>query len=42
MQITRSVEVTLEVGAVGDTVTVTADAAPVIQTDTSASQLNVT
>jgi Carboxypeptidase regulatory-like domain len=42
VQITRSVEVQLEVGGVGDTVTVSADSAVVIQTDTPASQLNVT
>jgi hypothetical protein len=42
VQITRSVEVTLQVAGVGDTVTVTAEAAPVIQTETPASQLNVT
>ncbi|MCA1620561.1 MAG: TonB-dependent receptor [Acidobacteria bacterium] len=42
VQITRTVEVPLEVGAVGDVVNVTADATAVIQTDTPASQLNVT
>ncbi|MBV8857514.1 MAG: TonB-dependent receptor [Acidobacteria bacterium] len=42
VQITRSVEIKLEVGGVGDVVNVTADAAPVIQTDTPVSQLNVT
>jgi hypothetical protein len=42
VQITRSVEIRLEVGGVGDVVNVTADAAPVIQTDTPVSQLNVT
>src|SRR5829696_3203798 len=42
VQITRSVEIKLEVGGVGDVVNVTADSAPVIQTDTPVSQLNVT
>lgn len=42
VQITRSVEIKLEIGGVGDVVNVTADAAPVIQTDTPVSQLNVT
>ncbi|HYG80230.1 MAG TPA: TonB-dependent receptor, partial [Pyrinomonadaceae bacterium] len=41
VQITRSVEVTLEIGAVGETVTVSSEAA-VIQTDTPVQQLNVT
>ena len=39
---TRTVEVQLEVGGVGDVVTVSADVAPVIQTDTPVQQLNVT
>jgi hypothetical protein len=42
VQITRTVEVPLEIGAVGDVVNVTAEATAVIQTDTPASQLNVT
>jgi len=42
VQITRTADVTLEVGAVGEEVTVTAEATAVIQTDTPASQLNVT
>ena len=42
VQITRSVEVQLEIGGVGDTVTISSDASPVIQTDTPVSQLNVT
>ncbi|MFL6335877.1 MAG: carboxypeptidase regulatory-like domain-containing protein [Pyrinomonadaceae bacterium] len=42
VQITRSVEFKLEVGGVGDVVNVSADASPVIQTDTPVSQLNVT
>ena len=42
VQITRSVEVRLEVGGVGDAVTVSAEATAVLQTDTPASQLNVT
>jgi hypothetical protein len=41
VQITRSVEVHLEVGGVGDVVTVSAEAAGVIQTDTPVQQLNV-
>jgi hypothetical protein len=42
VQITRTVEVQLEVGGVGESVTVSAEASAVIQTDTPASQLNVT
>ena len=42
VSITRSVDITLEIGGVGDEVTVSADATAVIQTDTPASQLNVT
>lgn len=41
VQITRSVEVTLEIGAVGESVTISSEAA-VIQTDTPVQQLNVT
>ncbi len=42
LQITRTVEVLLEVGTVGEVVNVTAEATAVIQTDTPATQLNVT
>jgi hypothetical protein len=42
VQITRTVDVTLEVGPVGDTVMVSAEGGPVLQTETPASQLNVT
>ena len=42
VQITRTVEVPLEVGTVGEVVNVTAEATAVIQTDTPATQLNVT
>ncbi len=41
VQVTRSVEITLEIGAVGESVTVTSEAA-VINTDTPVQQLNVT
>lgn len=41
VQITRSVEIKLELGAVGESVTITTEAA-VIQTDTPVQQLNVT
>ncbi|HWS99422.1 MAG TPA: carboxypeptidase regulatory-like domain-containing protein [Pyrinomonadaceae bacterium] len=41
VQITRTVEVTLEIGQVGESVTVSSEAA-VIQTDTPVQQLNVT
>ena len=41
VQMTRTVEVPLEIGAVGDVVNVTAEATAVIQTDTPATQLNV-
>jgi hypothetical protein len=41
VQITRSVEITLEIGAVGENVTITSEAA-VINTDTPVQQLNVT
>lgn len=40
--VTRTVDVQLEVGAVGDTVTVSAENIPVLQSDTPAQQLNVT
>lgn len=42
VQITRNVEIKLEVGGVGDVVTVSAEASSVIQTDTPVQQLNVT
>ncbi|HEX5705899.1 MAG TPA: TonB-dependent receptor [Pyrinomonadaceae bacterium] len=41
VQVTRTVDFTLEVGAIGDTVVVTADDAPVIQTDSPVRQTNV-
>ena len=41
VQITRTVDVTLEVGEIGDTVMVSAESGPVLQTETPASQLNV-
>ena len=41
VQVTRTVDFTLEVGAVGDTVTVTAEDTPVIQTDSPVRQTNV-
>ncbi len=42
VQVTRTFDATLEVGAVGESVTVTSDATPVIQTETSVRQTNVT
>jgi hypothetical protein len=42
VQVTRTVDVELEVGEVGESVTVSADDIPVIQTDTPVQQLNVT
>ena len=42
VQITRTVDVTLEIGAIGDTVMVSAESGAVLQTETPASQLNVT
>ncbi|MFL6227402.1 MAG: carboxypeptidase regulatory-like domain-containing protein [Pyrinomonadaceae bacterium] len=41
VQVTRTVNVKLEIGAVGESVTVSADSAPVIQTETSVRQTNV-
>ncbi len=41
VQVVRTVDVTLEVGEIGNTVVVSADTVPVLQTDTPASQLNV-
>jgi hypothetical protein len=41
VQTTRSLDVTLEVGAITDVVTVTSDSAPVIQTDSPVRQTNV-
>lgn len=42
VQITRTIDATLEVGEVGDTVTVSAESIPVLQTETPVQQLNVT
>ncbi|MCA1815533.1 MAG: TonB-dependent receptor [Acidobacteria bacterium] len=42
VQVTRTFDATLEVGAVGESVTVTSDSTPVIQTETSVRQTNVT
>jgi hypothetical protein len=42
VQVTRTVDVTLEIGVITDVVTVTNDAAPVIQTDSPVRQTNVT
>lgn len=41
VQVTRTVDFQLEVGAIGDVVVVTADDAPVIQTDSAVRQTNV-
>lgn len=41
VQITRTVDVKLEVGAVGETVTISGEEVPVLQTDTPVQQLNV-
>ncbi|HYN85499.1 MAG TPA: TonB-dependent receptor [Pyrinomonadaceae bacterium] len=41
VQTTRTVDFTLEVGAIGDIVTVTADSSPIIQTDSPVRQTNV-
>ena len=41
VQVTRTVDVTLEVGEIGNTVTVSADTVPVLQTETPVNQLNV-
>src|SRR4026208_296168 len=41
VQVTRTVDVTLEVGEMVNTVTVSGDATPVLQTENPASQLNV-
>jgi hypothetical protein len=41
VSITRTVDVTLEVGEVGDTVTVSAESVPVLQTEAPVQQLNV-
>jgi hypothetical protein len=41
VQVTRTVNVKLEVGAVGEAVTITSDAAPVIQTESAVRQTNV-
>ncbi|HYY58364.1 MAG TPA: carboxypeptidase-like regulatory domain-containing protein, partial [Pyrinomonadaceae bacterium] len=42
VQVTRTVDVTLEIGVVTDVVTVSSEAAPVIQTDSPVRQTNVT
>src|SRR5205085_1587936 len=42
VQSTHSLDVKLEIGAVGDTVTVTSESTPVIQTDTPVRQSNIT
>jgi hypothetical protein len=42
VQVTRTVDVKLEIGVITDVVTVTNDAAPVIQTDSPVRQTNVT
>jgi hypothetical protein len=42
VQITRTVDIQLEVGGVGDVVTVSAESSSVLQTDTPVNQLNVT
>jgi hypothetical protein len=42
VQVARTVDVKLEIGAVGDVVNITSDAAPVIQTETAVRQTNVT
>lgn len=42
VQVTRSLDIALEVGAITDVVTVTSEATPVIQTDTAVRQTNVT
>ncbi|HEX6625563.1 MAG TPA: carboxypeptidase-like regulatory domain-containing protein, partial [Pyrinomonadaceae bacterium] len=42
VSITRTVDVTLEVGEVGDTVTVSAESVPILQTEAPVQQLNVT
>ena len=42
VQVTRSLDFTLEVGAVADVITITSEQAPVIQTDTPVRQTNVT
>ncbi|HEY2971240.1 MAG TPA: TonB-dependent receptor [Pyrinomonadaceae bacterium] len=41
VQVTRTADIKLEVGGVGETVTVSGEAAPVLQTDTPVQQLNV-
>jgi hypothetical protein len=42
VQVTRTLDINLEIGAIGDTVTVTSDSAPVIQTESAVRQTNVT
>ena len=42
VQVVRSLDITLEVGAISDVVTVTSESTPVIQTDTPVRQTNVT
>lgn len=42
VQVTRSADFTLEIGAVGDVVTVTGENAPVIQTESAVRQTNIT
>src|SRR5919199_2397714 len=42
VQVTRSLDVQLEIGAIGDVVTVTSESTPVIQTESAVRQSNVT
>lgn len=42
VQVTRTVDVTLEVGEIGNTVTISSDSVAILQTETPAQQLNIT
>jgi hypothetical protein len=42
VQVTRTADIKLEIGGVGETVTISGEGAPVLQTDTPVQQLNVT